>query len=56
MERLIMLIDETDDELLDRIESLIYVLGERMELDTLRENLEDVVDRAMADVEVEQSA
>ena len=51
-----MLIDETNEEILDRIESLIYVLGERMDLDSLREALEGVVERAIADVEAEKFA
>jgi len=51
-----MLIDETNDELLDRIESLIYLLGERMSADDLRDHIEDVVDKAISDVEADQSS
>jgi len=51
-----MLIDETNDELVERIESLIYLLGERMSADDLRDLLDDVVDKAISDVEVERSA
>lgn len=51
-----MLIDETNEELCDRIESLVYILGERMDIDDLRDNLDRVVDKAIADVEVDKSA
>jgi hypothetical protein len=50
-----MLIDETNDELLDRITSIIYILGERMPRDELRQNLDDVVEDAANDLDMDAS-
>lgn len=51
-----MLIDETDDELFDRIESLIYILGERMDADVLKSKVDDVVMNALSDIEMERKS
>lgn len=50
-----MLIDETNDELFDRIESIIYILGERIDPGDLRDMVDAVVEKAIADVEEEKS-
>lgn len=49
-----MLIYETNDELLSRIESIVYVLSQRMTTDELRELIRETVDGAIADVEGER--
>jgi len=49
-----MLIDETNEELLDRIESIIYILGERMDPQVLRDLLYVTVAKAIDDVEEEE--
>jgi len=47
-----MLIDETDEDLLDRITSIIYILGERMTRDELRQKLDDAVEDAITDLDM----
>ena len=49
-----MLIYETNDELISRIESIVYVLSQRMLADELRALLIETVDGALEDVEVER--
>ena len=49
-----MLIDETDDELLDRITSVIYILAERMSADDLQVKIQDAVSDALSDVAQER--
>jgi len=48
-----MLIDETDEDLLDRITSIIYILGERMTHDELRQKLDDAVEDAITDLDMD---
>ena len=45
----------TNDDLFERIKDAIYALGARMSAEDLREELDEFVANALADVEVEQS-
>jgi hypothetical protein len=49
-----MLIDETNEELMDRIESIIYILAERMSVSDLQMKLEEIVFDAISDVQMER--
>jgi hypothetical protein len=49
-----MLIDETNEELMDRIESIVYILAERMDVSELQLKLEEVVFNAISDVQMER--
>jgi len=50
-----MLIDETDEELFERIEALIFILGDRIPANELRDQLDDLLDSAISYIEVDQS-
>ena len=45
-----MLIDEDKDELLDRLEAIIYVLGEKMSYNDLEMVVREAVEDALDDV------
>lgn len=49
-----MLVEETTEELLDRLESVIYILGDRFEIAELREVLTTVVNHALDDIEADR--
>lgn len=49
-----MLIDETNEELIDRIESIVYILAERMSLVELQLKLEEVVFNVISDCKMER--
>jgi hypothetical protein len=48
-----MLIDESIDELLERITSVIYILGERMSREELKQKLDDAIEDALSDLDAE---
>ena len=48
-----MLIDESIDELLERITSVIYILGERMSREDLKQKLDDAIEDALSDLDAE---
>ena len=49
-----MLIDEDEDELLDRLEAIIYILGEKMPYDDLKTMVREAVEDALDDVRLEK--